>query len=113
MSEQPHWTLNLNSLTSTYNEAKDLVISALIKDGLLSKTDGNKWASNNAIIIAKNSWLGELWEKCHGKDDPNKYKIHVITKTEGKENESGDRNGSGTANSGTGGLARFEIDEKV
>jgi len=102
--------MTVPDLTETYNHAKELTLNALIQDGLLTKEESETWAERHAIVIVKNSWLGQLWVKFHGKDDEDSsYRIHVVETTKGKQkDESKDREGKPE----TGSLARFTTDEK-
>jgi hypothetical protein len=111
MSDQAHWTMDLGDLAEAYNKAKDLTVNALVSDGIITKEQGDAWAERNAIIIVKNSWLGELWEKLHGKSEEKSFAIHVVSKLKGKKNEPGDGK-DGTGQPEARDLARFSADEK-
>ena len=78
--------LNIEADTQHANKVKDLVISSLIKQGLISEEDGMDYVERFQVLIYKGSWFKRFFDK-YVKNDTNKtdgYFYRVVEMQEKK-----------------------------
>lgn len=63
--------LSIEADTQNANRIKDLVLSSLIKQGLIGEQDGLDYAERFQVLIYKGSWFKRFYEK-YVKNDTNK-----------------------------------------
>jgi hypothetical protein len=68
MSKIDIFEFNTESLTTTFNEVKDLVIDALVEENKLSKNEADEFKAFYYVIPAKPSMLGNFVKKLFGKN---------------------------------------------
>ena len=111
MSTIPVWTFHLPELIASYNRAKDVTLDALVKEGLMKQDQADEWRARHAIVIHKNSWFGNLWEKVRGQDQENSHAIHMMALPPEERNSNAGTDGTREA-PGADDLARFNPNQE-
>jgi len=76
MSSIDKQILTLEEDTKNYNTVKEIVISQLVQEGLLSEEDGEDFIYRCQIVIVKNGWFKKWCSKLgFNKDD---YSIRIL-----------------------------------
>ena len=71
MSMIENQLVTIEADTQNANKIKDIVVSSLIKQGLISENDGMDYVERFQVLIYKGSWFKRLYDK-YVKNDTNK-----------------------------------------
>ena len=85
MSTMDVWPMSGPDLEIMYSRVLDLVVTALIDDGLLAKDSGVMWAASHAVIVRETSRLSRWANKFFGWPKNDDYRAILVTLT-GKSN---------------------------
>lgn len=72
MTTMNMWTYSESDLTALANQAKEQIIFALGKEGLL-KSDPEEIAREYVIVMYKKGWFGRQWDKWRGMEKDGSY----------------------------------------
>lgn len=81
--------LTIESDMSNYQKVKELVLSKLVKEGLLDQDDANEFDERCQVLVYKGSWFSKWFDKNVRIDKPqdkNGYFMRIIEMKE-KEDE--------------------------
>ena len=69
--------LNLDNYTVNYNSVKEVVLSRLLLDSIITEEVAQKYSENWQIIIIKNSWF-KRWVSKFNKPQKEEYSIKYV-----------------------------------
>ena len=70
------YTMGARALTESGNQFKEVFLSAMVKEGLLTE-EQEKEMNNYCIIVSEKSFFGKFWDKIFFKDNDD-MKINVV-----------------------------------
>jgi len=79
------YQLSPDGLACEYDTAKDLVVGALINDGLLKEEDGKDWASEHSFIVRQPSKISKWIARLLG-NDAETDRVFLVTLAKGRDN---------------------------
>ena len=79
---------DLESQMDNYQKVKDIVLSKLVKDGLLDQDNANEFSERCQVLVYKGTWFSKWFDKNVKSSDSKKdsYYIRIVEMKE-KEDE--------------------------
>jgi ribosomal protein L1 len=78
MASYSQMDLELTQDLENYNNAKEAIVDALVREGYINEDQGGEIKTKYAVVLVKNNWLGLTIGKLLGKKDVQYIKLVKI-----------------------------------